>query len=207
MPDLTKPLAELAQSTAEELRHCVDNFGDDGWGFNVAMAQDCLLRAFAAACARYKKDIHEAQVDYVNVKAELAALQMNMAQHTELNASLQMQLAALTAERDRFATDAITERHKANAFREINSDLQRQLRDAKANAKEELKREMVERWDKPGTPFDAYVQEKIDRAVLAESEWWHDEVFTNHGAGSEKCIQSKDIECRRLAANRAKVNP
>jgi hypothetical protein len=38
-------LDALAQSTAEELRHCVDQF-EDGWGFNIAMAKDCLFRVF-----------------------------------------------------------------------------------------------------------------------------------------------------------------
>lgn len=41
-------LDSLAQSTAEELRHCIDQF-EDGWGFNLAMAKDCLLRAFRSA--------------------------------------------------------------------------------------------------------------------------------------------------------------
>lgn len=43
----------------------------------------------------------------------------------------------------------------------------------------------------------AYVQERVDRAVLAESEWWHAHSY----AGSQFDRPQQD----RLAANRAKV--
>lgn len=49
---------QLAQETAEELRHCIDSF-EDGWGFNIAMAQDALVRAFN----RYGADLSKRLAD------------------------------------------------------------------------------------------------------------------------------------------------
>lgn len=64
-------------------------------------------------------------------------------------------------------------------FLDTIADLKRQLRQALAQV------EIVDRaLGDPGNTsskvaLDAYVQETVDRAVLAESEWWHDQQFVH----------------------------
>lgn len=59
--------------------------------------------------------------------------------------------------------------------------------------------------------LDAYVQERVDRAVLVEIQWGHDEHWNvvwdrKHGLTPHKCEKTLDnIWCARLAANRQKV--
>lgn len=80
-----------AEELALELRHCVENF-EDGWGLNVAIATDCIERAFAAELAalaalkashadeiakvRHQNNRDDEWMDILRLKAETAEAEL-----------------------------------------------------------------------------------------------------------------------------------